>query len=94
LLRAAGIGICLHDMGGSAYQGPPVGPIAYLRFHGSSGRYQGSYSTQQLVAVADRLAGWAHDGLACWVYFNNDPEAHAVRDATRLRDYLVRRNVG
>jgi uncharacterized protein YecE (DUF72 family) len=93
LLRDAGVGICLHDMSGSAYAGPPVGPIAYLRFHGSTGRYRGSYSSQQLVAVADRLAGWARDGLACWVYFNNDPEAHAVRDATRLRDYLARRNV-
>jgi uncharacterized protein YecE (DUF72 family) len=93
LLRDAGVGICLHDMGGSAYKGPPVGRIAYLRFHGSSARYQGGYSSQQLVAVAERLARWAHDGVACWVYFNNDPEAHAVRDATRLREYLARRGV-
>jgi uncharacterized protein YecE (DUF72 family) len=93
LLRDAGMGLCLHDMAGSAYAGPPVGPIAYLRFHGSAGRYHGSYSSQQLVAVADRLAGWARDGLACWVYFNNDPQAHAIRDAARLRDYLARRNV-
>jgi uncharacterized protein YecE (DUF72 family) len=93
LLRRARVGICLHDMAGSAYAGPPVGPIAYLRFHGSTARYQGSYSSQRLAAVAERLTGWAHDGLACWVYFNNDPEAHAVRDAMRLRDYLARRNV-
>jgi uncharacterized protein YecE (DUF72 family) len=93
LLAGAGVGICMHDMSGSAYAGPPVGPIAYLRFHGSAARYQGSYSSQRLTAVADRLAGWARDGLACWVYFNNDPEAHAVRDAMRLRDYLARRNV-
>lgn len=93
LLDRAGVGICVHDMRGSAYRGPPVGPIAYLRFHGSAGRYQGSYPRQRLVAVAERLAQWAHDGLACWVFFNNDPEAHAVRDAMRLRNYLARRNV-
>jgi uncharacterized protein YecE (DUF72 family) len=93
LLRTAGVGMCLHDMTGSAYDGPPVGPLAYLRFHGSSGHYQGSYPSQRLVAVADRLAEWAQDGRACWVYFNNDAQAHAVRDAMRLHDYLARRNV-
>jgi uncharacterized protein YecE (DUF72 family) len=93
LLRAAGVGLCLHDMAGSACAGPPVGPIVYLRFHGTAGRYQGGYPTQRLVAIAERLAGWARDGLACWVYFNNDPEAHAVRDALRLREYLARRDV-
>jgi uncharacterized protein YecE (DUF72 family) len=93
LLAEAGVGICLHDMRGSAYDGPPVGAIAYLRFHGSTGRYAGSYSSQRLTALADRLAGWAQDGTACWAFFNNDPEAHAVRDAMRLREYLARRGV-
>jgi uncharacterized protein YecE (DUF72 family) len=92
-LRSAHVGLCLHDMPGSAHAGPPVGPVAYLRFHGSDGRYHGSYAAQRLVAVADRLARWARDGLSCWVYFNNDLEAHAVRDAARLLEYLARRNV-
>jgi uncharacterized protein YecE (DUF72 family) len=93
LLARAHVGLCLHDMPGSAHTEPPVGPIAYLRFHGGTGRYQGSYSSQRLTAVADRLASWAHDGLSCWVFFNNDPQAHAIRDALRLRDYLARRDV-
>jgi uncharacterized protein YecE (DUF72 family) len=28
-----------------------------------------------------------------WVYFNNDMEGHAVRDADRLRAMLARRGV-
>jgi uncharacterized protein YecE (DUF72 family) len=79
-------------MSGSAHAGPPVGPVVYLRFHGGTGRYHGSYSAQRLAAVADRLASWAGDGLPCWVFFNNDPEAQAVRDALRLREYLARRD--
>ena len=91
LLRDAGIALCLHDMAGSERRDPPVGPFAYVRFHGSSGRYAGGYPSQRLSAAADRITEWASRGLACWVYFNNDPDAHAVRDAQRLREYVARR---
>jgi uncharacterized protein YecE (DUF72 family) len=91
LLRDAGIALCLHDMAGSERRGPPVGPFVYLRFHGSSGRYAGGYTAQHLAAAADRIADWASGGLACWAFFNNDPDAHAIRDALRLREYVARR---
>ena len=91
LLQSARVALCLHDMAGSERDGRPIGPFVYQRFHGSSGRYAGEYSTQRLAAAADRIAEWASRGLACWVYFNNDPDAHAIRDAIRLRDYVARR---
>ena len=42
-------------------------------------------------AWADRVAGWAREGLPVWAYFNNDAAAHAIRDADRLRSYVVSR---
>lgn len=94
LLASAGIARCLHDMPGSAPRPNRVGPLVYVRFHGRGQRYGGRYSSQMLTAWAERLAGWARDGVPCYVYFNNEVGGHAVRDAARLRDLLGRRGVG
>jgi uncharacterized protein YecE (DUF72 family) len=91
LLEHADVALCLHDMAGSATEPRPIGPLVYVRFHGSGARYGGSYSSQRLAAWADRMAGWAHDGLPVWAYFNNDAAGHAIRDADRLRSFVRRR---
>jgi uncharacterized protein YecE (DUF72 family) len=90
-LARAAVALCLHDMAGSASQPVPVGPLVYVRFHGSGAKYGGSYSPQRLTAWADRIAGWAADGRPVWAYFNNDAAGHAVRDADRLRSLVTRR---
>jgi uncharacterized protein YecE (DUF72 family) len=91
LLVGSPVALCLHDMPGSASPRHPVGSLVYVRFHGSTGRYLGSYSPQYLTAWADRLVGWASDGLPVYAYFNNDVGGHAVTDATRLRELVARR---
>ncbi len=94
LLRAADVSLCLHDMDGSETRPAPVGPIVYVRFHGSGARYGGRYSSQRLTAWADRVAAWAAEGLPVWAYFNNDIGGHAVRDAERLRRLVASRLSG
>jgi uncharacterized protein YecE (DUF72 family) len=91
LLEGARVALVLHDMPGSATEPRPIGPLVYLRFHGAGSKYGGSYSSQRLSAWADRVAGWAREGLPVWAYFNNDAAAHAIRDADRLRSYVVSR---
>jgi uncharacterized protein YecE (DUF72 family) len=93
LLVGAGMGLCLHDMTGSAPAPERLGPIVYVRFHGSGQIYGGAYSAQRLTAWAERIAGWAEGGWPVWAYFNNDIGGHAVRDAERLRSFLQRRGV-
>lgn len=92
LLAAAGVGLCLHDMPGSVPPTlEPVGPMAYVRFHGFGAKYGGGYPDDELERWADRMAGWADGGRPVWAYFNNDIGGHAVRDAQRLRGMLERR---
>jgi uncharacterized protein YecE (DUF72 family) len=91
LLERRAAALCLHDMRGSASPTEPVGPFVYVRFHGSVGRYHGSYAPEALEAWADRIAGWVEDGRPVWAYFNNDPEGQALRDAERLRTMLGER---
>ena len=90
-LDTAGVALCLHDMAGSATDPAPVGPFAYVRFHGDG--YAGRYTSQRLAAWADRIAGWTDAGRTVWAYFNNDLGGHAVRDAARLREMAARRGV-
>lgn len=88
-LNRAGVSLCLHDMQGSASGQLRVGPIVYLRLHGTA-RYTGSYSDEQL----ERWAGWltrqVAEGMPAYVYFNNDIGGHAPRDAMRLRTMMER----
>jgi uncharacterized protein YecE (DUF72 family) len=89
MLERRGVALCLHDKAGSAIDGPIVGPFVYVRFHGTSGRYHGSYSRQALDRWARRLAEQWTDGRQVHAYFNNDPDGVAVANATALRTALA-----
>ena len=90
LLGKHDVTLCLHDKRGSQIEGPVVGPILYVRFHGPHGEYVGRYSKRALEQWADRIA--AIRGVReVWAFFNNDPEAAAVADAAVLRDALHKR---
>jgi uncharacterized protein YecE (DUF72 family) len=67
-----------------------TGGWSYLRFH--QGRRTGpGYPRSKLRRYADRLA--AMDAREMWVFFNNDPQGAAVRDAFTLTDLLRERGV-
>ncbi|MBO0798381.1 MAG: DUF72 domain-containing protein, partial [Blastocatellia bacterium] len=62
-----------------------VGPIAYVRFHGAGSTYGGSYSETVLRGWWNWMEKQIRAGKGLYVYFNNDVEAQAVRDAQRLK---------
>ena len=90
LLERHRVSLCLHDMPGSATGRLRVGPCIYVRFHGASGRYDGSYPDQRLADWADRLQEWGMAGVDVYAYFNNDVGGHAPRNAVTLRGHLER----
>jgi uncharacterized protein YecE (DUF72 family) len=65
---------------------PDVGLFRYLRVHG--GQYGIGLTDGELSYWADQLAGYASQGIDAFIYFNNDPDGHAIYDAYRLRDML------
>jgi uncharacterized protein YecE (DUF72 family) len=85
LLERFDVSMCLHDKAGSEVSDAFVGPCAYVRFHGTSGRYHGSYGDDALRRWAARLVEEWRAGRDVFAYFNNDPEAVATKDAVRLR---------
>lgn len=91
LLRAHDVAVCLHDKTEGPYEGAFTGPFMYVRFHGTSGHYKGSYSARRLSSWASRLAERLEAGDDVFAYFNNDPGATAPRNALVLRDQLAAR---
>ena len=85
-LAERGVALCLHDKLGSGIAEPTIGPFTYVRFHGTSGAYHGSYGDAALDAWADRLSAEWRAGREVYAYFNNDPDAVATMNARTLRD--------
>lgn len=65
-------------------------PLVYVRLHGPDHHqlYAGSYSDADLRWWAQRIMEWERAGRDVYVYFNNDGEGHAVRNAHTLRGHL------
>jgi len=76
------IAFCIHDFA----------DFSYIRFHGpTSAKYWGSYSDGALRKWAERIDSWRRDLSAVYVYFNNDPEGAAVRNALTLKSPVCRK---
>jgi uncharacterized protein YecE (DUF72 family) len=92
VLRAAHAALCWADRTGAAVT--PLWRTAdwgYLRLHEGDGDPWPGYSERTLGAWAERIAAtWADDGDV-YVYFNNDQNAAAPRDAARLAAAIARR---
>jgi uncharacterized protein YecE (DUF72 family) len=65
---------------------PPGQPLLYVRFSGVKRWYRHDYSPEELAAWAARIR--ASGAKEVWIYFNNDREGHAVKNAMQLRRML------
>jgi len=57
----------------------------YVRFHGFSGKYNGSYPEEILENIANQLSNKA------FVYFNNTDDNSAFKDALKFKNIIERR---
>ncbi len=61
----------------------------YVRLHGPEHWYRHDYSKEELREWADRIK--ASGAKKAWIYFNNDNDAHAPKNAAVLRRMLTRK---
>ncbi len=59
--------------------------------HGLSGGYAHRYTRRGLASWADFLSGLDKDGKDAYVYFNNDAEGQAPKNARELIGMLAER---
>lgn len=85
-LREHGIAVCISDAADWPMWEEVTADFVYVRLHGHTRTYASSYSGGNLDRWADRIRGWMASGRDVHVYFDNDSEGAAPRDAVRLRE--------
>ena len=87
LLEARGAAYCVMSGAGLPCVLRATAPFVYVRLHGPDRRhlYAGSYSDPDIRWWAGRVREWQAAGRDVFVYFNNDGEGHAVRNALALK---------
>ena len=88
LLKSYNVALCINDFGKRQMEPVMTADFGYLRFHGPTGRYGGSYDDDTLRMWADRLKEASKELKAIFVYFNNDFGGYAVQNALRLMELL------
>lgn len=88
LLIEHGAGFCTYDMPGLTAPLVATADFAYLRFHGSTGLYGSGYTNAELAEWARRIGELGQSLKAVYIYFNNDAEGFAIRNARAMRDML------
>ena len=80
---------CIYELAGYHSRLSITADFTYVRLHGPErGKYQGSYSEQQLSQWARQIERWAQQLKAVYVYFDNDQAGYAAANALRLREMI------
>ena len=89
LLAQRRMAFCIHDYPELRVPRWITSPeLAYVRLHGYTGLYTGSYPRRVLRRWATLLRELESSATDVYVYFNNDVEAAAPHDAAVLREIL------
>jgi uncharacterized protein YecE (DUF72 family) len=87
LLRQYNVALCIADTAGRyPFHEVVTADFVYIRLHGSRKLYASNYSEEELQAWAEKIKAWGKD---TFVYFDNDFEGRAVKNAQRLKEILT-----
>jgi uncharacterized protein YecE (DUF72 family) len=85
-LRDRNTAFCISDtVGRYLYQEEITADFAYIRLHGSRRLYASEYTGGELEIWAKKVVAW---GCETFVYFDNDFEGYAVKNARQLMHLL------
>jgi uncharacterized protein YecE (DUF72 family) len=88
ILRANKASFVIHDMPAShTPMLESTSDFMYLRFHGPTGNYRGSYSEAYLAEYAGYIKTWISEGKLVFAYFNNTA-GDAFNNLITLNRYL------
>ena len=88
ILRRHNVGLCVFDMPDFTCPLVATADFAYIRFHGSGALYSSCYTDEELADWAERIAELGTSLEEVYIYFNNDVEGFALRNARTLGAYL------
>ncbi len=85
---------CIYELAG--YHSPltVTADFAYVRLHGPGlEKYQEAYSRGRLRRWSKQVEDWAKDLAAIYIYFDNDQEGYAVRNALTLKKMVIEKAI-
>jgi uncharacterized protein YecE (DUF72 family) len=88
LLRDHDVALCLSDHADAPAPWEVTASFVYIRGHGPSGRYHGTYSDETLKKWARDARRWNKQGRDVFCYFDNDVKSAAPFDAERLIKFV------
>lgn len=88
VLKQYRVALCLHDWRALQWPIEFTTDFTYIRFHGPLGTYNDGYSAASLRKWARDVTLWRQKLTNIFLYFNNDQQGHAVRDANTLRNLM------
>ncbi len=83
-LNAHDLAVCVSDAADWPMWDTVTTDMVYIRLHGHTRTYASSYSVTSLRRWARRVRAWRKESCDVHVYFDNDAEGAAPRDALRL----------
>ncbi|MBL7155006.1 MAG: DUF72 domain-containing protein [Candidatus Portnoybacteria bacterium] len=87
LLKKYNVALCLADSPQWPYQEEITADFIYLRLHGRHSLYSSKYTNQELKKWAVKIKKWLKN-RDVYVYFNNDANGYAVKNAQTLKKLL------
>jgi uncharacterized protein YecE (DUF72 family) len=87
LLAERGVALCIPVGGGLEPDRITTAPFTYIRMHRGQ-EPAGSFTRAELTSWAARIRALATSGKEVYVYFNNDWQGFALRDAVTLERLL------
>ena len=89
ILHRHQVGLCVFDMHDLSCPLLATADFAYIRFHGRDSLYSSCYTDRELADWAMKIGELAKNLDSVYIYFNNDVEGFAVRNAAAIKRFLV-----
>lgn len=87
LLQKNRVAFCIHDFRGQKTPHKITANFTYVRMHGPRvAAYTGSYPPRVLKDWAQQIKDWREYLSDIYVYFNNDAEGYAIKNALKLKE--------
>jgi uncharacterized protein YecE (DUF72 family) len=88
LLEKYNCAFCIYHLAGHLSPIKITADFVYIRLHGPGNKYQGNYTEAEIRQWADLSLHWSAKGKDVYVYFDNDQNAYAAKNALRLKHFI------
>jgi uncharacterized protein YecE (DUF72 family) len=88
LLTQKNVALCFADWPDLTVTEPITADFIYLRRHGPKSLYSSGYSPQEIKRDANQIKKWLTEGKDVYIYFNNDAEGWAIKNALSLLEMV------